>query len=87
MVLFIGAIMSVDNSLYEAADLDGANGTGTYFIIMDQVAHTSLKVGLASAMAVFLLCLIYIVTVLQKIFFKYVFRNADTENTKGASII
>ncbi len=130
MVLFIGAIMSVDNSLYEAADLDGANkvqqffhiilpsiktivtlniilsitgslsafeppfvitkganGTGTYFIIMDQVAHTSLKVGLASAMAVFLLCLIFIATVLQKIFFKYVFRNADTENTKGASII
>ena len=130
MVLFIGAIMSVDNSLYEAADLDGANkvqqffhiilpsiktivtlniilsitgslsafeppfvitkganGTGTYFIIMDQVAHTSLKIGLASAMAVFLLCLIFIATVLQKIFFKYVFRNADTENTKGASII
>lgn len=130
MVLFIGAIMSLDNSLYEAADLDGANkvqqffhiilpsiktivtlniilsitgslsafeppfvitkganGTGTYFIIMDQVAHTSLKVGLASAMAVFLLCLIFIATVLQKIFFKYVFRNADTENNKGASII
>ena len=87
MVLFIGAIMSVDNSLYEVADLDGANGTGTYFIIMDQVAHTSFKVGLASAMAVFLLCLIFIVTVLQKIFFKYVFRNADTENTIGASII
>lgn len=130
MVLFIGAIMSVDNSLYEAADLDGANkvqqffhiilpsiktivtlniilsitgslsafeppfvitkganGTGTYFIIMDHVAHTSLKVGLASAMAVFLLCLIFIATVLQKIFFKYVFRNADTENNKGASII
>lgn len=130
MVLFIGAIMSVDNSLYEAADLDGANkvqqffhiilpsiktivtlniilsitgslsafeppfvitkganGTGTYFIIMDQVAHTSFKVGLASAMAVFLLCLIFTATVLQKIFFKYVFRNADTENNKGASII
>ncbi len=130
MVLFIGAIMSVDNSLYEAADLDGANkiqqffhiilpsiktivtlniilsitgslsafeppfvitkganGTGTYFIIMDQVAHTSLKVGLASAMAVFLLCLIFIATILQKVFFKYVFRNTDSENSKGASII
>ena len=112
MVLFIGAIMSVDPELYEAAELDGANkvqqffhiilpsiktivtlnvilsitgslsafeppfvitkganGTGTYFIIMDQVAHTSQKVGLASAMAVFLLCLIFIVTILQKIFF------------------
>ena len=26
MVLFIGAIMSVDSSLYEAAAIDGANG-------------------------------------------------------------
>ena len=95
MVLFIGAIMSVDADLYEAADLDGANkfqqfihiilpsiktivtlnvilsitgslsafeqpyvitdganGTGTYFVIMNEIAHTSQKVGLASAMAV-----------------------------------
>lgn len=126
MVLFIGAIMSVDPELYEAAELDGANkfqqffhiilpsiktivtlniilsitgslsafeppfvitkganGTGTYFIIMDQVAHTSQKVGLASAMAVLLLGIILICTVLQKLFFKYVFRNADTGNGKG----
>ncbi|MCR4743517.1 MAG: sugar ABC transporter permease [Treponema sp.] len=130
MVLFIGAIMSVDPELYEAAELDGANkvqqffhiilpsiktivtlniilsitgslsafeppfvitkganGTGTYFIIMDQVAHTSQKVGLASAMAVFLLCLIFIVTILQKILFKYVFRNADTGENKGGSVL
>lgn len=126
MVLFIGAIMSVDSELYEAADLDGANkiqqffhiilpsiktivtlnvilsitgslsafeppfvitkganGTGTYFIIMDQVAHTSQKVGLASAMAVLLLGIILICTILQKLFFKYVFRNADTGTGKG----
>lgn len=130
MVLFIGAIMSVDASLYEAADIDGANklqqfnhiilpsiktiitlnvilsitgslsafeppfvittganGTATYFIIMDQVAHTSQKVGLASAMAVFLLGLIFIVTILQNIFFKYVFRNANTDGNKGGSVI
>lgn len=129
MVLFIGAIMSVDSELYEAADLDGANkiqqffhiilpsiktivtlniilsitgslsafeppfvitkganGTGTYFIIMDQVAHTSQKVGLASAMAVFLLCIILLVTVLQKIFMNYVFRNSDT-GTKNGGVI
>ena len=126
MVLFIGAIMSVDAELYEAAELDGAskvqqffhiilpsiktivtlniilsitgslsafeppfvitkgaNGTGTYFIIMDQVAHTSQKVGLASAMAVFLLLIIFIVTIVQKLVLKYVFRNADTGNGKG----
>ncbi len=117
MVLFIGAIMSIDGALYEAADIDGANkfqqffhiilpsiktiltlnvilsvtgslsafeppyvitsganGTGTYFIIMDRIAHTSQKLGLASAMAVFLLTVIIIVTVLQNLFFKYAFR-------------
>ncbi|MCR5063511.1 MAG: sugar ABC transporter permease [Treponema sp.] len=126
MVLFIGAIMSVDAELYEAAELDGAskvqqffhiilpsiktivtlniilsvtgslsafeppfvitkgaNGTGTYFIIMDQVAHTSQKVGLASAMAVFLLVLIFIVTIIQKLVLKYAFRNSGTESGKG----
>ena len=126
MVLFIGAIMSVDAELYEAAELDGAskvqqffhiilpsiktivtlniilsitgslsafeppfvitkgaNGTGTYFIIMDQVAHTSQKVGLASAMAVFLLLIIFIVTIVQKVVLKYAFRNADAGTGKG----
>ena len=61
----------------------GANGTGTYFIIMDQVAHTSQKVGLASAMAVFLLMLIFIVTIIQKLVLKYAFKNADTGTGKG----
>lgn len=119
MVLFIGAIMSVDKEMYEAADLDGAsklqqffyiilpsiktivtlnvimsitgslsafeppyvitdgaNGTGTYFVIMNEIAHVSQKVGLASAMAVVLLLLIFAATILQKLFFKYVFRNS-----------
>src|SRR5574344_2350914 len=120
IVLFIGAIMSIDPEMYEAAELDGANkfqqfkhiilpsiktiitlniilsisgslsafeppyviaskganGTATYFIIMDKIAHTSQKVGLASAMAVFLLAVIFIVTILQNLFFKYAFRNA-----------
>ncbi len=122
MVLFIGAIMSVDNTLYEAAQLDGANrfqvfkyvilpsiktivvlniilsisgslsafeppyvitsganGTGTYFVVMNEIAHTSQKVGLASAMAVFLLGIIFLCTILQKIFFKFFFRNAGTD--------
>ncbi len=118
MVLFIGAIMSVDSEMYEAAMLDGANkfqqfkyiimpsiktifvlnvilsisgslsafeppfvitdganGTGTYFVVMHEIAHTQQKVGLASAMAVVLLLIIFTVTILQKLFFKYVFKD------------
>ena len=110
IVLFIGAIASVDPTLYEAADLDGANawqrfkciiipsirtivvlnlilsvsgalsafempfvvtngtfGTSTYFAVMNKLAHTDMKVGLASAMAVVLLALIVIVTGVQKL--------------------
>ncbi len=109
IVMFIGAIASVDSTLYEAAEIDGANawhrfkdiilpsirtivvlnliisvsgalsafempyvvtgggfGTSTYFVIMDKLAHTDQKVGLASAMAVVLLVLIMIVTYVQK---------------------
>ncbi|MCM1283641.1 MAG: sugar ABC transporter permease [Muribaculaceae bacterium] len=123
MVLFIGAIMSVDAELYEAADLDGANkfqqfrhiilpsiktivtlniilaitgslsafeqpyvitsganGTGTYFVIMDRLAHTSQKIGLACAMAVVLLVIILVCAGLQQLFFKYVFRDADSDD-------
>ncbi len=127
MVLFIGAIMSVDQELYEAAMLDGANrfqqfkyiilpgiktivtlnvilsitgslsafeppfvitdganGTGTYFIVMHQIAHTQQKVGLASAMAIILLLIIFLATLLQKLFFKYVFRSAEDEDPRAA---
>lgn len=128
MVLFIGAIMSVDESLYEAANLDGANqfqqfihiilpsiktivtlsvilsitgalsafeapyvitdganGTGTFFIVMNTIAHTNQKVGLASAMAVFLLAIIFLFTILQKLFFKYIFRNAEADDESYAA--
>lgn len=128
MVLFVGAMMSVDATLYEAADLDGANkwqqfkyimlpsiktivmlnlimaitgslsafeppfvimsgggnGTATYFVKMHEVAHTSQKLGLASAMAIVLLLIIFVVTILQKLFFKYVFKDAEDED-KGAA--
>lgn len=122
MVLFIGAIMSVDKEMYEAAELDGANqfqqflhiilpsirtivtlniilsisgslsafeppyvitsganGTGTYFVIMNEIAHVSQKVGLASAMAVVLLIFIFIATILQKVIMNVLFRNANEE--------
>lgn len=125
MVMFLGAMMSVDNTLYEAASLDGANkgqqfryiimpsihtiivlnlilsisgslsafeppyvitngafGTGTFFVVMNRIAHENNKVGLASAMAVFLLSLIILVTVFQKVFFKYVFKNSEEDTPK-----
>ncbi len=128
MVLFVGAIMSVDAELYEAAQLDGANkfqqfrhiilpsiktivtlnvilsitgslsafeqpfvitsganGTGTYFVIMNEIAHTSQKVGLASAMAVVLLLIIFGCTILQRLFFKYIFRDAECEEESYAA--
>lgn len=127
MVLFIGAIMSVDAELYEAAMLDGANrfqqfryiilpgiktiitlnvilsitgslsafeppyvitsganGTGTYFVIMHEIAHTQQKVGLASAMAIVLLMIIFAATILQKLFFKYVFKGAEDEDLNAS---
>ena len=122
MVLFIGAIMSVDASMYEAAAIDGATGlqkfryvtfpsiktiivlnlilsitgslsvfeppyvttggefgTGTYFVIMNELAHESQKVGLASAMAIVLLVIILIATALQKLFFWYFFGEGEKE--------
>lgn len=120
MVMFLGAMMSVDSSLYEAASLDGANkwqqfkyiimpsirtiivlnlilsisgslsafeppyvitngtmGTGTYFVIMNRIAHENQKVGLACAMAVVLLAIIVLCTVGQKLFFKYIWKEND----------
>ena len=128
MVLFVGAIMSVDADLYEAAELDGANkweqfkhiilpsiktivtlnvilsitgslsafeqpyvitsganGTGTSFVMMTEIAHTSQKVGLASAMAVILLLIIFACTILQKLFFKYIFRDAESMDESYAA--
>lgn len=120
IVMFIGAIASVDPTLYEAAEIDGANAwhrfkdiilpsistivvlnliisvsgalsafempyvvtgggfdTSTYFVIMDKIAHTDQKVGLASAMAVVLLVLIMIVTYIQKAVERWLNNRAD----------
>lgn len=127
MVLFTGAIMSVDPEMYEAADLDGANkwhrfryiilpsiktivvlnlilsisgsisafeppfvitkgtmGTGTYFVIMDKIAHANQKVGLASAMAVVLLCIIVVLTIAQKLIMNYLFNDGDEDESRNA---
>mgnify|MGYP000191322960 CR=1 FL=1 len=120
MVLFIGAIMSVDKELYESASLDGANkwhqfryiilpsistiivlnmilsitgslsafeppyvitggtrGTSTFFLLMHNMAHMHQKVGKASAMALILFSLIVIVTIAQKLIFKYGFSDRN----------
>lgn len=127
MVLFTGAIMSVDPEMYEAADLDGANkwhrfkyiilpsiktivvlnlilsisgsisafeppfvitkgtmGTGTYFVIMHKIAHVNQKVGLASAMAVVLLCIIIVLTIVQKFTMDYLFNDGDEDESRNA---
>ena len=127
MVMFLGAMMSVDQNLYEAAQLDGANkwhrfiyiilpsiksivvlnlilsisgslsafeppyvitngtmGTGTYFVIMNRLAHENQKVGLACAMAIVLLVIIIICTVAQKLFFAYMFDNGTDDESKAA---
>jgi len=123
MILFLGAMMSVDGDLYEAASLDGANkwhqfryiilpsiksiitlnlilsisgslsafeppyvitngtmGTGTYFVIMNRIAHENQKVGLACAMAIVLLVIIVLCTIAQKLFFKYMFDDGSGES-------
>lgn len=125
MVLFIGAIMSVDSTLYEAAEIDGANGwkkfryiilpciktiivlnmilsitgslsvfeppyvltrgnfgTATYFVVMNDLAHESQKVGLASAMAVVLFIIIMIATGLQKLFEAYFLGKGNEESIR-----
>lgn len=127
MILFLGAMMSVDAELYEAASLDGANkwhqfryiilpsiksivvldmilsisgslsafeppyvitngtmGTGTYFVIMNRLAHENQKVGLACAMAIVLLGIIIICTVAQKLFFKYAFDDGTSDESRAA---
>ncbi|MBQ8640003.1 MAG: sugar ABC transporter permease [Lachnospiraceae bacterium] len=113
MVLFLGAMMSVDPTLYEACAIDGANswakfryimlpsiksvillnmilsisgslsafeppyvitggtfGTSTYFVMMNSLAHEKGKIGLAAAMAVVLMGLIFIVTIAQQVIMK-----------------
>ena len=127
VVLFLGAMMSVDRELYEAASLDGANrwhqfkyiilpsiksiivlniilcvsgclrafeppyvitngmaGTGTYFVIMNRLAHENQRVGLACAMAIVLLVIIILFTIGQQLFFKYVFNDGTEDESKAA---
>lgn len=87
-IVVLNVILSITGSLsaFEPPYVitSGANGTGTYFIIMHDIAHTQQKVGLASAMAVILLGIILIATLLQKLFFRYVFRDSEDDEITRA---
>lgn len=82
-IVTLNIILSISGSLsaFEPPYVitSGANGTGTYFVIMNEIAHVSQKVGLASAMAVVLLILIFIATILQKVIMNVLFRSANEE--------
>ena len=82
-IIVLNMILSITGSLSAFEPpyvITGGNfGTGTYFVIMNKLAHESQKVGLASAMAIVLLIIIIIATVLQKIFFAYFFGEGDKE--------
>ena len=88
-IVTLNIILSITGSLsaFEQPYVitNGANGTGTYFVIMNEIAHVSQKVGLASAMAVVLLLIIFACTILQKLFFKFVFRDAESEDESYAA--
>jgi len=83
-IVTLNIILSITGALsaFEAPFVitSGANGTGTFFVVMNTIAHTNQKVGLASAMAVFLLVIIIIAKFLQDAFFKYIFRNASADD-------
>nr|WP_263390655.1 hypothetical protein [Bifidobacterium tissieri] len=80
-ILVLNVILAITGSLsaFEGPYVitSGANGTATYFVLMDRLAHVNQKVGLASAMAVVLLVIILICAMLQQLFFNYLFRDAD----------
>ncbi len=90
-VLTLNVILSITGSLsafeppYVITSM-GGNGTATYFIQMHKTAHVDHRVGLACAMAVVLVLIIAVCTIIQKLVFKYAFRNATTETkvAKGA---
>lgn len=74
-IITLNLILSISGSLsaFEPPYVitNGTMGTGTYFVIMNRLAHENQKVGLACAMAVVLLGIIIIFTVVQKVVMKY----------------
>ena len=82
MILSISGSLSAFEPPYVITD--GTMGTGTYFVIMNRLAHENQKVGLACAMAIVLLGIIIICTVAQKLFFKYAFDDGTSDESRAA---
>ena len=87
-IVVLNLILSISGSLsaFEPPYVitNGTMGTGTYFVIMNRLAHENQKVGLACAMAIVLLIIIIICTILQKLFFKYAFNDGTADESKQA---
>ena len=86
--MVLNLILSISGSLsaFEPPYVitNGTMGTGTYFVIMNRLAHENQKVGLACAMALVLLAIIIACTVAQKLFFKYAFDNGTDDESRAA---
>lgn len=86
-IVVLNLILSISGSLSAFKPpyviTNGTMGTGTYFVIMNRLAHENQKVGLACAMAVVLLGIIVICTVAQKLFFKYAFDDGTSDESKA----
>lgn len=61
----------------------GGFDTSTYFVLMNKLAHSNQKVGLASAMAVVLLVLILLVAAVQKWMEKRLTEGSDGKRKRG----
>lgn len=85
-IIVLNLILSITGSLsaFEPPYVitNGNFGTATYFVMMNKLAHENQKVGLAAAMAVILLIIIFIATVLQKWIFRYFFGEGQEDSIR-----
>ena len=67
MVMVVAGRLEISQEFFEAADLDGANGTSTYLtgLTLYKTAFSSLKMGYSCTMAVFIFILSIIISVVQ----------------------
>jgi multiple sugar transport system permease protein len=86
-IIVLNLILSITGSIsaFEPPYVitNGTFGTGTYFVMMNRMAHELQKVGLASAMAVVLMAVIVVMTVLQKTVFRVCFEPDENGFTLG----
>ena len=77
MILSISGSLSAFEPPYVITG--GTFGTATYFVMMNNLAHEKGKIGLAAAMAVVLMGLIFIVTIFQQVVMKLIDEDAREE--------